>query len=107
MGAIIPLLLPLIGPLIQGVESIFKAKPKSGADKVQAVINALLQVVNQMMNAGVQVEGQAIPPIKDDLLKGAIETELARLKASGQLGVTPASGTLYLVQGKIVPLQVL
>ncbi len=104
MGAIIPLLLPLIGPLIQGVEAIF-SKPKSGPDKVAAVANALRQIIEQLMIAGIPVAGQPIPEksVTDDLLKGAIEAELARLKASGQLAAQ-ATGTLYMVRGVVVPL---
>ena len=106
MGALVSILLPLIPSLIQGVEGIFKDKPKSGPDKIVAVSNALRQIIEQMMAAGLQVGGVPIPEksVSDDLLRGAIEAVFTKLKATGQLATQPASGDLFIVRGSVVPL---
>ncbi len=110
MGLLIPLLLPLIPGLIQTVEAIFQ-KPKSGTDKMSAVLAALRGILTQMFAAGqvpagvpVDSAGKPIQPT-DATMQGIIETVLAQLKASGQMTQSTPGGSLYLLQGAVTALK--
>lgn len=106
MGALIPLLAQLVPGLITGVETLFAGKPKSGPHKLEAVIDALRQIIERMMSAGAPLpDGTQIPEksVSDDLLRGMIETELTRLRSTGKLSGKTVTGDLFLVRGTIAP----
>ncbi len=109
IGTLLALLAPLLPSLIQGIEKLFAGKPKSGEDKMKAVIDALRMVIERMMAAGVPLpDGTVIPEksISDDLLRGLIEAELQRLKASGQM-TAPVSpvGELFILRGAVTAIK--
>jgi hypothetical protein len=88
-GAIIPIvssLAPVVAQLLPGiiraVEGIFTA-PKSGPQKMAAALD-LAQAAIGSLTEKTQVKGAESPPTAD-ALRAMIETELARLKASGEL----------------------
>lgn len=106
MGALIPLLAQLVPGLIAGVETLFAGKAKSGPHKLEAVIDALRQIIERMMAAGAPLpDGTQIPEksVSDDLLRGMIETELTRLRSTGKLNGKAPLGDLFLVRGTIAP----
>lgn len=107
MGALAAVLLPFIPGIIQGVETAFKGKPKSGDSKMQTAVRMLGQVAEGMLTAGAPLpDGTQLAPksVSDDLLKGLIEAEFARLKATGKLDEKAPSGDVFIVRGTVVPL---
>lgn len=107
--ALIGLLLDLIPPIIQGVELAFSNKPKSGADKMRAVVGSVGQIAEVMLTAGVPLpDGSQIPDqsVDDKVVRGLAEAAFQRLKATGQLSATasvPNSG-LFVVRGTVTPI---
>jgi hypothetical protein len=110
MGSLLGVLLPLVPSLIRGIEAIFQTKPKSGPDKMGAAVDALRIIVEKMMVAGVPLpDGSLIQDksVSDDLLRGMIEAEYQRMKASGgRIEPVPAvsAGNAYVVVGTVTPI---
>lgn len=104
--ALITALLPLVPGIIQGVELAFKTKDNTGPDKMAASVDALRMVVERMVAAQVPLpDGTQIPEksVSDDLLRGLVETEFQRLRATGKLGAATAATDVFLLRGVVVP----
>jgi hypothetical protein len=98
-------LIPFIAPAMRFVEKLF-SKPKSGADKMDAVLAALRAVLQVAAEKG-QVSLPDGKQPTDDYLRGQIEAEFQRIASAGTLGADPPemprtpsmSGTLHKVRG--------
>lgn len=107
MGALIPLLIPLIPSLVSWAEKAFAGKAKSGPDKMQTVVSALQVVAEGMQQAkaplpnGAQIADKSVD---DQVLRGLVEVELTRLRATGKLDGIAPSGDLFIVRGVVVPI---
>src|SRR5437879_3190970 len=109
MGALIELLMPFVPALVRAAEAAFQYKPKSGADKMTAVSNALQVIAEAMLNGKVPLpDGSQIAykSVNGDVLKGAIESVFQQLKSCGQLMQSALGNQLYLLQGCVTPLSV-
>ena len=104
MGAVLALLLPAIPSLVNLAETLFAKKPKSGPDKLNAVTQTLQVLLTQLKSAGLISTDSLMPSAEG--LHGAIEAVLANQKATGQLGQPIPSGSVYIVQGIVTPLNV-
>jgi hypothetical protein len=107
MGTIITALLPVIPSLINLVEGIF-SKPKSGVNKMSAVLQALRAIIEQALSAGsLPSSGTTPAQPTDDAITGMVEAILAQMKANGTLGKQTAAptGGYFLLQGTATPLK--
>lgn len=106
MGALLALLLPLLPSLIQGVEKIF-TKPSSGPDRMDAVLQAIRQILAKLQTTGTLPDGTPVPkdPVTDDALRGMIEVVLQNLKVSGQLLAPVVAGDLYVLRGTVTAIK--
>lgn len=107
MGPLLSVLSVAAPPLINWIESLFKEKPKSGEDKMSALLQAVRAILNQAIAAKVTVDGKPIPPTTDDSLRGMLETIFQQMKTSGQLTSSPPTGNLFLVRIVGVPTRIL
>jgi hypothetical protein len=107
MGALLPLLLPVIPGLVNLAEAAFE-KPKSGESKMNAVIAALQGMLGTLFGAGQAPSGAAAPGANE--LQGVVETVLAQMKGNGTI-TTPGKASastqpqLWLVQGTVSQLK--
>lgn len=108
MGALLPLLLPLLPALINSAEAAFAA-PKSGSSKANAVIQGLEAFLSNLFAAKQAPAGSTMPT--PDQLSGMMETFLAQMRLDGTLtmpgkpAIAPVAA-LYLVQGTVSQLKV-
>ena len=101
MGALIALV-PAISGLIPVLERVF-SKKGTGSDRMAALIQALQAIAAHGAATGVPgFDKDALPSA--EALRGAIESELARLKELGGGTVPVETGGLYLVTGKVIKL---
>lgn len=97
---LLSLILPAIPSLVQLVEKLFGAG--TGATKLDTVVQMIKQLIpNIKLPPGV-TDGS----ITDDQIKGAIESVLSNLKASGQINsplptAAPLGTDLYIVHGPL------
>ena len=61
MGTLLPIILGLLPPLLRGAETFFAAKPKSGTDKANAVLQALQAFLSQYIASGAAPAGTPLP----------------------------------------------
>jgi len=103
MGALIPLLLPLLPSVINLVESLFSGKPKSGTDKMDALVSGLRAIIAKMITSGTLVNGLPVVQPTDDALIGLVEAKLLDMKLTGTLGNTD-TGQIWLLRGGTITL---
>lgn len=108
MGVLLPIILTALPGLINAVETAF-AKPKSGTDKMNAVVQALQAILSTLSASG-QFPASTVPATEPLALQGITETVLSQMKGNGTLAkpgaTTPvATAQLYLVHGTVSLLQ--
>lgn len=106
MGAFILTFLPLVRSLIQGAEAVFKGKPESGADKMDAVVAGLQLIAEKMFVSKIPLaDGSLIgeKTVNDLVLRSVAETEFQKMKAAGQIGQPVAAATTFFCRGVIYP----
>lgn len=100
MGALIALA-PLLPTLIKGVETLFRGKDKSGADKMDAVMQMARAVVTKMLASGVPgSDGKTLVQPSDEQLLAAAETAFQNMKSTGEL-----MNDVYLVRGTVTQIR--
>ena len=98
ISAVIPLITPLVQSLVVHVEKLFGAK--TGPDKFQSVLAAILPVVNALSTAG------KIPGTVDGVAVGSIiESVVQELKGKGILNpsvtIPPVAGSNNLLGASV------
>ena len=82
---LLALALPMIKPIVLGVNALFRSKEKSGKDKFAAVLMSIRAVLMQMSNAKVLGEHADNIQPTDDAVAGAIETIFQEMKTTGEV----------------------
>ena len=104
-------ILPFVPSVVKLVEGLFKGKEKSGADKMDAALEAVRALVKKYG----AVNGDQENPT-DDALRGAIEAVFQRLNSSGELAAPTITGSTtsphvitnawLVVGGTVTPIQI-
>lgn len=102
MGALLASLLPLAGPLVEGlvksVEKLFG--PKTGETKLAAVVGALGPVLEALAKSG------KIPGLPDTITTNAlVEMTVQNLKKTGELGTDNPQRTITVPAGAKITIE--
>jgi hypothetical protein len=104
MGAIIAAILPFVPTLIAEVERLF-SKPKSGEDKMDAIVQSLRAVITKLIATDPTIKAPS-----DQEIQAVVETVFQQQKQAVPAPVASASavpilgGSIYILRGSVTPI---